>query len=174
MCYACSKFWKFLPECTVRPESIFRCFSSVFFSSNQRGRAVTKTQSTGKNTICEQALAILDTNNQKRAHIAPAVDLLHTRYVLSGSSGKNCNHTLHDQSTGSTPSFPISVYGIDRRACVSGFHFSQNINVELVPLQCVCFSNYRKRGSASYIVREVRSVRERERERESEAEVTSP
>ena len=37
---------------------------------------------------------------------------------------------------------------------------------------------YRKRGSASYIVREVRSVRERyterERERESETEVTSP
>ena len=40
-------------------------------------------------------------------------------------------------------------------------------------------SNYRKRGSASYIVREVQSVREREREREtevrsSETEVTSP
>ena len=37
--------------------------------------------------------------------------------------------------------------------------------------------NYRKRGSASYIVREVLSVREREREREtevSETEVTSP
>ena len=33
---------------------------------------------------------------------------------------------------------------------------------------------YRKRGSASYIVREVRSVRERERYRESETEVTSP
>ena len=40
--------------------------------------------------------------------------------------------------------------------------------------------NYRKRGSASYIVREVLSVREREREREiqtdreRETEVTSP
>ena len=35
---------------------------------------------------------------------------------------------------------------------------------------------YRKRGSASYIVREVLSVREREREREiqTETEVTSP
>ena len=33
---------------------------------------------------------------------------------------------------------------------------------------------YRKRGSASYIVREVLSVRERERERERETEVTSP
>ena len=35
---------------------------------------------------------------------------------------------------------------------------------------------YRKRGSASYIVREVHSVRERdtERERESKTEVTSP
>ena len=37
-------------------------------------------------------------------------------------------------------------------------------------------TNYRKRGSASYIVREVLSVRERERERdtERETEVTSP
>ena len=33
---------------------------------------------------------------------------------------------------------------------------------------------YRKRGSASYIVREVLSVRERERYRERETEVTSP
>ena len=33
---------------------------------------------------------------------------------------------------------------------------------------------YRKRGSAFYIVREVREVRERERERESETEVMSP
>ena len=30
--------------------------------------------------------------------------------------------------------------------------------------------NYRKRGSASYIVREVREVRERERERERDTE----
>ena len=40
-----------------------------------------------------------------------------------------------------------------------------------------CQANYRKRGSASYIVREVLSVRERERyrerERERETEVTS-
>ena len=35
-------------------------------------------------------------------------------------------------------------------------------------------SYYRKRGSATYIVREVRSVRERDTERESETEVTSP
>ena len=39
-------------------------------------------------------------------------------------------------------------------------------------------TTYRKRGSASYIVREVLSVREREREREreihTETEVTSP
>ena len=33
---------------------------------------------------------------------------------------------------------------------------------------------YRKRGSASYIVREVLSVRERERDRERKTEVTSP
>ena len=33
---------------------------------------------------------------------------------------------------------------------------------------CSCRCNYRKRGSASYIVREVLSVRERERERERE------
>ena len=33
---------------------------------------------------------------------------------------------------------------------------------------CVCVSHYRKRFRASYIVREVRSVRERERERERE------
>ena len=33
---------------------------------------------------------------------------------------------------------------------------------------------YRKRGSASYIVREVREVKERERERERKTEVTSP
>ena len=41
-----------------------------------------------------------------------------------------------------------------------------------------CLVYYRKRGSVSYIVREVRSVRERERERyrerERETEVTSP
>ena len=44
------------------------------------------------------------------------------------------------------------------------------------------YAHYRKRGSASYMVREVRSVRERERdterererEREREPEVTSP
>ena len=34
--------------------------------------------------------------------------------------------------------------------------------------------NYRKRGSASYIVREILSVRERERYRERKTEVTSP
>ena len=34
--------------------------------------------------------------------------------------------------------------------------------------------NYRKRGSASYIVREVLSVRERDTDRETETEVTSP
>ena len=33
---------------------------------------------------------------------------------------------------------------------------------------------YRKRGSASYIVREVLSVRERDTDRERETEVTSP
>ena len=41
---------------------------------------------------------------------------------------------------------------------------------------CVSFAYYRKRESASYIVREVLSVREREREREIQrkTEVTSP
>ena len=34
--------------------------------------------------------------------------------------------------------------------------------------------NYRKRGSASFIVREVRSVRERDTETERETKVTSP
>ena len=49
-------------------------------------------------------------------------------------------------------------------------------------LSCELSDHYRKRGSASYIVREVHSVREREREREREryrererkTEVTSP
>ena len=61
------------------------------------------------------------------------------------------------------------------RDCASGGKFSFNQNDKAVR-----YSYYRKRGSASYIVREVRSVRDREREREREreiqrqTEVTSP
>ena len=60
--------------------------------------------------------------------------------------------------------------------------FDQNVRVAKVDRTAendLLYYIYRKRGSASYIVREVRSVRqreregERERERERETEVTS-
>ena len=46
------------------------------------------------------------------------------------------------------------------------FSLARNIQTTFFFFQLLL--NYRKRGSASYIVREVRSVRERERERERE------
>ena len=56
---------------------------------------------------------------------------------------------------------------------IKGTRFSQLV-VFLFSFTRITY--YRKRGSASYIVREVLSVRERERdtEREIETEVTSP
>ena len=60
-----------------------------------------------------------------------------------------------------------------------GRYYHEQLQHNALSPQCTCSpSNYKKRGSASYIVGEVRSVRERdterERERESETEVTSP
>ena len=52
--------------------------------------------------------------------------------------------------------------------------FAKNVALFETPKQTIAFSGvtayYRKRGSASYIVREVLSVRERERYRERERE----
>ena len=82
----------------------FQCFSLVF-SSNQCGRGGKKDKvPVKKNTIFEQAIP--DPDNHKRAHIAPAVDLLVTPYILT-PLGKNLSYTSI-QSTGSTPSISIS------------------------------------------------------------------
>ena len=70
---------------------------------------------------------------------------------------------------------PFSTSQVPRRVAASDRQSARVVDV--FPLQY-----YRKRGSASYIVREVHSVRERERERERErdtererkTEVTSP
>ena len=58
-----------------------------------------------------------------------------------------------------------------RESWLTGFLFlSEFLAWKILDTHTVVNLNYRKRGSASYIVREVHEVRERERERERDTE----
>ena len=110
------------------------CFSMLpvsffFFRINAGGKKNTKCR---KNTSFEQVFP--DPDKHKWAHNTPTVNRLVTQHILTPIM---IIHTL--QSTRLTHFVFISVFGINRRACVSGFHFLQKkINVGLVLLQCMC------------------------------------
>ena len=78
--------WKFVSRSSFKPECVFRCFSLVFFSSNQCGRAVKK------NTKCWKKHNIWTSyprpwQSETGTH-APTVDLLVALYILT-PVGKN-------------------------------------------------------------------------------------
>ena len=127
----------------IRTERVFRCFSSVLFFKSMRAGGKKKIRSARKNTIFEQAIP--DPDNHERAHIVPAVDLLVTHYTFSLQWGKTV--IIHVTARARHLPLPISVYGINRRAWASDFHFSQKSQCGAGPIAmyvCLFFSQMRK------------------------------
>ena len=95
-----------------------------------------------KNTMLEYAIPTL-TNYDEHSQIVPTVPG-HTTH--SHSSGVQFD--THSSKAQFSPSFSISLFEMNHHACVSGSHFSQKVNAELFPLQCMCVCFSAKGGKS--------------------------